>query len=433
MRQPRRGGQGERGHQARGAARGRRARPLAADRRGDRRVPVPVRREGRGHQPGRRSCSKTSPAAAAARASTSCWPARTSRGSRRSGCARRSSSSSCCGSACPGPAGCSPRATTRRCTCPRWHAVVNHESGVPHGNEILRIPEASKEAGRRGAGARCTSGTPASRTRSAAVRRQPGAARRRADREACAATDPPEGAGRPVHRRRTAAPPPSPLPAVPGRNVGVIGAGGTDAVRVLAAAALSLGEQHDRGGRADFVLAPLVAEAVPTPRTSLAGGCPGTPDDRPARQLRGAGRRLRPEMSSSGCRAATAPRPTWCSTPATPPTPSLERAGTEALRKVLRFGPETGVHTIGWWRSPARLRSLLSMSASPDDLGCVVAPRRPGRRARHAAPPGLLPVWSPRPGRALIFDRARHARPEVVIVPAVDGRSTDERTSPEPA
>ena len=26
---------------------------------------------------------------------------------------------------------------------PRWHAVVNHESGVPHGNEILRIPEAS--------------------------------------------------------------------------------------------------------------------------------------------------------------------------------------------------------------------------------------------------------------------------------------------------
>ena len=29
---------------------------------------------------------------------------------------------------------------------PRWHAVVNHESGVPHGNEILRIPEASKDA-----------------------------------------------------------------------------------------------------------------------------------------------------------------------------------------------------------------------------------------------------------------------------------------------
>ena len=29
---------------------------------------------------------------------------------------------------------------------PRWHAVVNHESGMPHGNESLRIPEATKEA-----------------------------------------------------------------------------------------------------------------------------------------------------------------------------------------------------------------------------------------------------------------------------------------------
>ncbi len=49
---------------------------------------------------------------------------------------------------------------------------------------------------------------------------------------------------------------------MPGRNVGVIGADGTDAVRVLAAAALSLDAQHDRDGEARFVLAPLVAEAL---------------------------------------------------------------------------------------------------------------------------------------------------------------------------
>ena len=48
--------------------------------------------------------------------------------------------------AAPGPPGARPRTTTPPCTCPRWHAVVNHESGVPHGNEILRIPDASKEA-----------------------------------------------------------------------------------------------------------------------------------------------------------------------------------------------------------------------------------------------------------------------------------------------
>ena len=50
----------------------------------------------------------------------------------------------------------------------------------------------------------------------------------------------------------------------------------------------------------------------------------------------------------------------------------LERSGTDALRTVLRFGPEIGVHTIGWWRSPQRLRSLLTLSASPDDLGAFV-------------------------------------------------------------
>ena len=98
----------------------------------------------------------------------------------------------------------------------------------------------------------------------------------------------------------------------------------------------------------------------------------------------------------------------------------LERAQQEALRKVLRFGPEVGVHIVGWWRSPARLRSLLTMSASPDDLGAFVALDVQGAELGTLAPPGLLPVWSPRPGRALLFDRARHARPEVVIVPSPD-------------
>ena len=36
--------------------------------------------------------------------------------------------------------------------------------------------------------------------------------------------------------------------------------------------------------------------------------------------------------------------------------PLLGPAGTEALRRVLRSGPETGVHTLGWWRSPHPVR-----------------------------------------------------------------------------
>ena len=105
----------------------------------------------------------------------------------------------------------------------------------------------------------------------------------------------------------------------------------------------------------------------------------------------------------------------------------LDRAQLEALRKVVRFGPEVGVHTVGWWRSPARLRSLLTMSASPDDLGAFVALDVQGAELGTLAPPGLLPVWSPRPGRALLFDRARHARPEVVIVPEPDEVTVAER------
>ena len=96
---------------------------------------------------------------------------------------------------------------------------------------------------------------------------------------------------------------------------------------------------------------------------------------------------------------------------------ALEKPGTDALRTVLRFGPETGVHTIGWWRSPQRLKSLLLLTASPDDLGCVVGLDVQGAELGSLVP-GLPPTWSPRPGRALIFDRAHHVRPEVVIVAA---------------
>ena len=86
-----------------------------------------------------------------------------------------------------------------------------------------------------------------------------------------------------------------------------------------------------------------------------------------------------------------------------------------SLRQVLRSGPEVGMHTIGWWRSPQRLRSLLTSGASPDDLGCVVGLDVQGAELGTIIP-GLPPTWSPRPGRALMFDRARHSRPEVIML-----------------
>ncbi|HZG90293.1 MAG TPA: cell division protein FtsK, partial [Pseudonocardia sp.] len=98
---------------------------------------------------------------------------------------------------------------------------------------------------------------------------------------------------------------------------------------------------------------------------------------------------------------------------------ALGRDGTDALRKVLRFGPETGVHVLGWWRGVQRLRALLSISASVDDLGAWVGLDVQGAELQGLVP-GMLISWSPRPGRGLFFDRAQHAVPEVVIVPSLE-------------
>ena len=95
---------------------------------------------------------------------------------------------------------------------------------------------------------------------------------------------------------------------------------------------------------------------------------------------------------------------------------TLEKSGTEALRTVLRFGPETGVHTIGWWRSPQRLKSLLLLTASPDDPAassastcrCRVGPPAPG------SPPDVVL----RPGGGTDLRPGLLCAAEVVIVAA---------------
>ncbi len=300
---------------------------------------------------------------------------------------------------------------------PRWHAVVNHESGVPHGNERLRIPEASKEA----VDTVLTRlhdryGTEESKPRLFDGSKAPLVSALTGG--LTSVTDPPEAlVGQRIDMAGSAAT--VALPDVPGRNIGVLGAGGTDAMRVLAAAALSLSKQHDRGGRARFVLMPLIPEAVAA-AAALEGrlfghSCTTVPLTGLAEWVTTMSAEIVGRLSS------TERPPTYVVLYGGDATDAvLERTQQEALRKVLRFGPEVGVHIVGWWRSPARLRSLLTMSASPDDLGAFVALDVQGSELGSLAPPGLLPVWSPRPGRALLFDRARHARPEVVIVPSPD-------------
>jgi hypothetical protein len=303
---------------------------------------------------------------------------------------------------------------------PRWHAVINHESGIRHGNEIARIPDGTAP------------GTVDTLQQQLWQRRPAGLAEPRLF----------DGGRRPqlseliggARLERGTGPPVAllgqvidvagsaagvPMPATPGRNLAVISSGIDDAARVLGAAALSLASQHEPGTAA-FTIGVPVAEAGALAGSvveSLRGdghvvdevGLPGIADRLRSLAAEVAGRLTGPARSPHyvvlyAVDAAEA---------------TLQRAGQEALRLLLHRGPETGVHVLGWWRSAQRLKNTLSMGAAPDDVGCWVAFDVHGQELGALAP-GQLISWSPRPARGLFFDRSAQARPEVLIVPEID-------------
>ncbi|HVL84930.1 MAG TPA: FtsK/SpoIIIE domain-containing protein [Pseudonocardia sp.] len=299
---------------------------------------------------------------------------------------------------------------------PRWHAVLNHESGIRHGNEIVRIPDATGRGSVDEVQRRSYEEYPA--------RPQPylfdgSRAPRAADLVAglTPASGPPRAlVGQCIAVSGGAAT--VALPAAPGRNLGVVGAGADDAVRVLGAAAGSLAGQFAPGA-VDVVVCPLVAEAgaVAAGLVALLGRAGHAAQTVGLDAVRERVEALGAEVTT---RLAGGPRrPTFLVLfGADAADPVLERTGTDALRQVLRFGPEVDVHVLGWWRSAQRLRSLLTLGAAPDDLGAFVGLDVQGSELGVLTPGMLLP-WSPRPGRGLWFDRAQHARPEVVIVPDI--------------
>ena len=217
------------------------------------------------------------------------------------------------------------------------------------------------------------------------------------------------------------------LTATPGRNIGVLASVGTDAIPVLAAAAGSLAGQYppDEVSVVDRAARRRGGEAA----ERVAGGSPGRGGRPPVDAgwapgaHRAARRRGRPRLQ-----AGVVGDPVLVVLfAADAAETALDRAGTEALRTLLRSGPETGVHVLGWWRSIQRLRSVLTMGASVDDLGAWVALDVHGAELGPLVP-GMQAGWAPRPGRGLFFDRAQHAQPEVIIVP-----STEEWVTEEPA
>jgi S-DNA-T family DNA segregation ATPase FtsK/SpoIIIE len=300
---------------------------------------------------------------------------------------------------------------------PRWHAVVNHESGIRHGNEVVRIPDAtgrgSVDEVQRELHAAHHADRPGPRLFDGS--RAP----RFAELVAGLATDevPRALVGQLIDVAGSAAT--VRLPAAPGRNIGIIGSGAGDAVRVLGAAAGSLAGQFAPGS-VDVVIAPLVdAAAAAAARLARVLAAAGHQSETVG--LGGFRARIEELAADVAARLGGAPgRPTLLVAYAADAGDAvLDRAGTEALRQLLRFGPETGVHVLGWWRSAQRLKAVLSLGASADDLGCWVGLDAQGSELGMLTP-GMLVSWSPRPGRGLFFDRAQHAHPEVVIVPSLE-------------
>ncbi|MEV6344906.1 FtsK/SpoIIIE domain-containing protein [Actinoplanes sp. NPDC051851] len=270
---------------------------------------------------------------------------------------------------------------------PRYHAVVNTESGLSGANQVVRLPDAGDRNAWRGLQRRLWRNRPAGCP-------EP----RIFDGDAVPRFVPVRGGAEPgaVLGERIdvrAQPALLSLGRMPGRNLAVLGTRTREACDVLAAAALSLAAQ----GPAHFSVICLEPEA----------------------EL--AATRLVAELPSADFYDATdlsldlPPR----DDPHYVLGYALDAAGADhrpALRSLLAEGPERRVHVLGWWRSVPRLRDDLGgVTARFDAIGAWVALDVQGADLAplHPLPGG--PVWYPRTRRALFFDRSVHRTPEVII------------------
>jgi hypothetical protein len=299
---------------------------------------------------------------------------------------------------------------------PRWHAVINHESGVRQGNQVARIPDATSRD------------TFDKLQRTLCEKRRPDLPLPRlfdgshvpvlaetADfRRLSPDTGVPSAVlGQIIDVAGSAAV--TTLAGAPGRNLAVIGSSVTDAASVLGAAALSVARQHVPGS-ARFTLCPLVGDAA-------------EPVARLADRLRLAGHEVAVVERDSLKERLAEIAGGFGSSPVVPhylfgygvdgAQAMLEakelgaQSGLDHLRAVLRHGPEHRTHVFGWWRSVGRLRAALPMG-QVDDIGPWVAFDVQGQELQSLAP-GQLIAWSPRARRGLFFDRFEHARPHVII------------------
>lgn len=324
---------------------------------------------------------------------------------------------------------------------PRWHAVINHESGVKHGNEIARVPDATTKDSFDSLQHRLWdrhqreqhAGKPlpprlfdGSHLPDLAELADFHALRPGTDRSATALL------GQVIDVNGTAAG--MRLARSPGRNFAVLGSVVLDATNVLGAAALSLSRQHEPGS-VRFTVVGLIAEVQQHV---------GEVVDR----LRGDGHEVRhvglADLVSTLDEVAavldegteTAPVPHYvllyavdaAHTALERKDPQTRVSGQETLRTIIKQGPESHVHVLGWWRSAQRLKNTLGMGPV-DDVGAWVGLDVHGQELSAFA--ASQPVtWSPRPRRGLFFDRSVHSRPEVILPFDLSGLLDSHRDQP---
>ncbi|PPK66345.1 FtsK/SpoIIIE domain-containing protein [Actinokineospora auranticolor] len=282
---------------------------------------------------------------------------------------------------------------------PRWHAVINHDSGVPHGNEVAHVPDASSR------------GT-FDELQQRLWREQAGAVPRLFDgaHQPDLASAPefahPSGPllGQVIAVEDSAAT--LRVEPAPGRNLAVLGTAQNDALSILDSLALSLGKIH-RGENCEFHLWCAVASL--NEHVALV-----------QHALEDMGHRVHPRFDSvipdfpdNGVPQFVFFYAVDAAHPVLEVKEGFGPSGLDRLRALLKNGPANHVHTFGWWRGVGRLKDTLGF-AGTDDVGAWVALDVQGAEL-NALAAGQIVDWSPRPHRAIFFDRSTHSRPDVLI------------------
>jgi S-DNA-T family DNA segregation ATPase FtsK/SpoIIIE len=295
-------------------------------------------------------------------------------------------------------------------TLPRYHAVVNADSGAPEANRVVRVPDAGNRERWSDLQHRLWRHRP---PELAAPRLFDGDAIPRLEDSpefrrfvpAASVAAPVVLLGETIDVESRSAQ--TVLRRAPGRNIAVLGTRVDDACAVLGTAARSLAAQFTPGG-ARFSVACLDTDAGAAVSALLAQ----LPDDTGSFDNDTIDYLLE-DAAESAQSGTAADRPHFIFLYAADAAPS---ASNELLRRIMRQGPERRIHVIGWWRGAALLRDTLGGQASrTDTVGAWVALDVHGSELSPYYPGHGSPNWYPRPWRALHFDRSVHRGAEVMI------------------